>query len=287
MLGTKRPRKALIRALSQHVLASETIWRHAEAALRAPELVEASGQTSAFGLWTAVFRRAEGEGTVEVLVNSVLDENPAADELRAALACWAESNQRATAARQRRQPAPDTVGTRMSRATPVPARRRTAGLSLWLVPLFGAALLGWLLIDWHTLLERHDDDADEKEEASTLALEPMALLLRPGVEATEQDLEAALRTCWKRADGIDQRRALEAGGDTASRRMVKISLRLSKGASGAADGVEPSMTPRARVPHFKRCVRAASNALLARMAPGRSIEAEVQMPIERSNLGPQ
>jgi hypothetical protein len=261
MLGTNRPRKMLIQALSQHVLASETIWRHAEAALRAPELVEASGQTSAFGLWTAVFKRAEAEGTVEALVHSVLDENPAADELRAALARWVESNERATAARRDGQATVDAADIGSSLTTPAPTIRRIARTSLWLVPLLAATLLAWHLI-------------------------PMTPLPVPGVEVTDQDLAAALRTCWEKADGIDQRRGLGGEGGAAERRTVTISLRLSKGKSGAADAVEPSMTPRARVPNFKRCVRVTSDALLAHMAPGSSIEAEVQMPIEPRSVVP-
>lgn len=284
MLGTNRPRKTLIKALSQHVLASETIWRHAEAALRAPELVEASGQTSAFGLWTAVFKRAEAEGRVEALVHSVLEENPASDELRAALACWGEASERAAAARRDRQPMADTAEVGNSLATPPATIRRIARASLWLAPVFGAALLGWQLIDAGGLPEPHDADAGA--ERDILALDPMTPL-RPGAEVTDQDLAAALRTCWKKAEGLDQRRGLEAGAGPVERRTVTISLRLSKGKAGAADGVEPSMTPRARVPNFKRCVRATSDALLAHMAPGSSIEAEVQMPIERSNFGRQ
>jgi len=84
------PRKALALTLSRLVLSHETILRHAQTALRAPELLQIPGSASALDLWLAVLQRAEMEAAVPALVASVLDENPAADALKAALEDWRE-----------------------------------------------------------------------------------------------------------------------------------------------------------------------------------------------------
>ena len=74
--------------LSRIVLSHETILRHAQTALRAPDLIEIPSPAHARSLWVAVLRRAEIEGVVPRLVDLVLDENPAADELRALVREW-------------------------------------------------------------------------------------------------------------------------------------------------------------------------------------------------------
>lgn len=81
-------------ALSHVVLAHETILRHAQSALRAPELIEIPSPAHARSLWVAVLRRAEQEAAVQELVALVLDENPAADALRAALRAWQHASER-------------------------------------------------------------------------------------------------------------------------------------------------------------------------------------------------
>jgi len=75
-------------ALSRLVLSHETILRHAQTALRAPELVEIPSPAHARSLWVAVLRRAAIEGVIPKLVDLVLDENPAADELRVLVDDW-------------------------------------------------------------------------------------------------------------------------------------------------------------------------------------------------------
>lgn len=77
-------------ALSRIVLSHETILRHAQTALSSPELVEIPSPAHARALWAAVLRRAEIEARVPRLVALVLDENPDAEELDAALRTWRE-----------------------------------------------------------------------------------------------------------------------------------------------------------------------------------------------------
>lgn len=108
MVGSRGARKALTRALSRVVLSRETILVHAESVLERAELIEGSLHSSAFNLWFAVLQRAEAEGAVQRVVESVLEDNPGADPLRQALHDW----QRATAAEaagERPLPAPDAA----------------------------------------------------------------------------------------------------------------------------------------------------------------------------------
>jgi hypothetical protein len=92
-------RKELARALSQLVLARESIMVYAATALRQPELVETPALASALGLWLAVLERAEKESDtgVETLVAVVLEDNPAADDLQAAFEAWRKQTTRSEA----------------------------------------------------------------------------------------------------------------------------------------------------------------------------------------------
>lgn len=85
--GRKASRN-LATTLSRIVIVKETILRHAHSCLAHPELLEVPAQASALSLWSAVLRRAHGEGRVPALVAEVLDENPAAESLRQVFAAW-------------------------------------------------------------------------------------------------------------------------------------------------------------------------------------------------------
>jgi hypothetical protein len=74
--------------LSRVVLLHESIKSYATMALRCPELVAIPNPAHARALWLAVLQRAEIEGRIPRLVALVLDDNPAADELRALVREW-------------------------------------------------------------------------------------------------------------------------------------------------------------------------------------------------------
>jgi hypothetical protein len=124
-------------ALSRLVLSHETILRHAQTALRAPELVEIPSPAHARALWTAVLRRAELENAVPRLVALVLDENPDAIELTAELHAWLQGGTRSG------PPASSPARAPASGASP-PEARRGAGLRWGLLGL-GLLVLAWLL----------------------------------------------------------------------------------------------------------------------------------------------
>jgi len=81
-------RNSFVRALARVVLDRETIWRHAQSHLLAPELVETTSPVSAVGLWNAVFERAEVEGVAPQIVRAVLDENPGAADIWVIFQRW-------------------------------------------------------------------------------------------------------------------------------------------------------------------------------------------------------
>jgi len=115
-------RNSLVRALARVVLDRETIWRHAQSHLLAPELVEVASPISAVGLWNAVFERAEVEGVALQMVRAVLEENPGAADITSTFQGW----QRGSRCRWQRRP-----------------RRWRASSSGWIVAA--------LVIAWHVL----------------------------------------------------------------------------------------------------------------------------------------
>jgi len=74
--------------LSRIALLHEDIKSYATMALRCPELVAIPNPAHARALWLAVLQRAEIEGRIPRLVALVLDDNPAADQLRALVRDW-------------------------------------------------------------------------------------------------------------------------------------------------------------------------------------------------------
>lgn len=74
--------------LSRVALLHEDIKCYATMALRCPELVAIPNPAHARALWLAVLQRAEIEGRIPRLVALVLDDNPAADQLRALAREW-------------------------------------------------------------------------------------------------------------------------------------------------------------------------------------------------------
>jgi hypothetical protein len=251
MPSSSKVRKALAVALSRVELSQETILRHAQTTLRAPELVEIPSRASALGLWTAVLQRAEAEATVRPLVESVLEENPAADSLKAALRSWLEWEASAAAARSPVSEAgrSDTLPGSSRTSPPARAPSRAARALRWGVLLVAGVVLVGQLVNWPSLLV-------------AIGIEPAR---ERDFEPTNGDLEAALLACWRGAQG--------ASGEQAA---STVWVRLGKRQPGESDEIERSGA-RLKNPRFKRCAAVACERLLSRMTPGRSIEARVTL----------
>jgi len=268
MLGRNEARKALARALSRLVLTHETILRHAQTGLRAPELVEIPARASALDLWMAVLQRAEAEASVQPLVESVLEENPGAETLRAALEDWslqASAISSAPVSVTEPRELRGRAGTRVAR-DPI----RVAAVLRPALLIAGGLVLAWRLVYWQ---------GGERDSLIERPTAQRAASLRPlgarGAEPTEQDLQAELLTCWQTSEGADPQP-----------RAVAVAVRLAKGPPGQGDqtafsGFSLSVTPR-----FERCARAAGTRLLLRMTPGLSIEAKLVLPAPPGAVAP-
>lgn len=261
MLGRNEPRKALALALSRLVLSQETILRHAQTALHAPELVEVPAHASALGLWMAVLDRAEAEGRVPPLVESVLEENPAAEALRAALRKWRLSEGSAL-----RSPVSPTEASAPGRARKRGAARapiQAAGVLRVVLLIAGGLVLAWRLVYWQRG-ERHDASA-ERTVAQKAA--PLQSLRAERGEPTDHDLEAELLACWRNSEG---------GAPEPPASFLEV--RLAKGRPGQNDQTVFSGLSFSAAPRFERCARAVGLRLLRQMTPGFSIEARLVLP---------
>jgi hypothetical protein len=265
MLGRNEPRKALALALSRLVLSHDTILRHAQTVLRAPELVEIPARASALDLWMAVLQRAEAEASVQLLVASVLDENPAAEALRAALQNF--SLQEASAARSADPPVTEPSdlqrGSARKRAAAPRAPIHATDVLRPALLVAGGLVLAWRLVYW----QAGEPNASSVERPTAQKAAPLRALGVRGVEPTDDDLRAELLACWRNSEGGDPEPPPSSVGVT-----------LAKGTPGQNDQTVFSGSSLSVAPRFERCARAAGTRLLLQMTPGFSIEARLVLP---------
>lgn len=260
MLGRNEPRKALALALSRLVLSHETTLRHAQTVLHAPELLEVPARASALDLWMAVLQRAEAEARVQRLVESVLEENPGAEALKAALRNFGLQEAAAVRAQALSVTAP---GSARQRAAPERARKHAADVLRPALLVVGGLVLAWRLVYWQAA-ERSDSSA-ERPTAEKSA--PLRALGARGVAPNGDELRAELLACWRNSEGGDPEPP-----------PASVAVTLVKGPPGRSDQSVFSGSSLSVAPRFERCARAAGTRLLLEMTPGLSIEARLVLP---------
>ncbi len=277
MLGRNEPRKALALALSRLVLSHETTLRHAQTVLHAPELLEVPARASALDLWMAVLQRAEAEARVQRLVESVLEENPGAEALEAALRNFGLQEAAAVRAQALSVTAP---GSARQRAAPARAPKHASDVLRPALLVVGGLVLAWRLVYWQAG-ERSDSSAERPTAEKSAPLRalgardvaPTGNELRTqelraeelrAEELRTEELRAELLACWRNSEGGDPETPAASVGVT-----------LVKGPPGQSDQAVFSGSSLSVAPRFERCARAAGTRLLLEMTPGLSIEARL------------
>jgi hypothetical protein len=248
------------------VLSHETILVHAQSVLQEPELIESSGRASAFDLWFAVLARAEAEGATVALVESVLEDHPGAESLRAALEVWQSA---CSALRLPDAGALPADGASQTEGTSqAPPSGHLAERLRWLVLVAGGLFLAGRLVYSRPEGEgaRDIERAAEAKRVVAATARVQEALRPQAAPPTERELENELRACWSSTEGA----APQAPESS-------LSLHLVRG-SGGGDSVEGLAPFSSVAPHFEACARAASARFLSRLQQGEQLSARLLLP---------